>query len=142
MNLEKFCSMFKTKKNSCWTSTASGMSWPCRGARAIHSIKVFFGVGPILEMSYSVFDPKSDAKEFKSVRFMKHADEEFVYISYTNKLNTENVTFNYKISLGEFYLLHNLLDVSFLLVKNLVLGALCYRMARYSLEKARRGRSK
>jgi hypothetical protein len=93
-------------------------------------------------MSYSVFDPKSDAKEFKSVRFMKHADEEFVYISYTNKLNTENVTFNYKISLGEFYLLHNLLDVSFLLVKNLVLGALCHRVARYSLEKACRGRSK
>lgn len=63
-------------------------------------------------MSYSVFDPKSDAKEFKSVRFMKHADEDFVYISYTNKLNEENVTFNYKISLGEFYLLHKLLDYS------------------------------
>ena len=56
-------------------------------------------------MNYSVFDPKIDSKEFKSVRFMKVANEECVYIRFNCEFNNESITYNYKISLGEFYLM-------------------------------------
>jgi len=64
------------------------------------------------EMNYSVVDPKTEAREYKNLRFLKAAGEDAVFIRYQNKLNEENVTFNYKLTMGEYHLLHNLLDYS------------------------------